>query len=134
MPERKDERTLGYEVRDLPPRAIVIFGMIILLTIAGAILLARWYYSALDSRFLARDRPPSPLAEPDTRPPEPRLQVTPQLELDEVRTRDRARLSGYRWIDRSQGTVQIPIERAIDLIAERGIPASQATPSRENSQ
>jgi hypothetical protein len=32
-----------------------------------------------------------------------------------------ARLAeGYRWIDREQGVVGVPIERAIELVVERG--------------
>lgn len=35
----------------------------------------------------------------------------------EEKTKD---LSGYRWIDRKKGTVAIPVERAMDLLVERG--------------
>ena len=33
------------------------------------------------------------------------------------------RLQGYHWVDQPAGVVQIPIERAIDLLAQRGLPA-----------
>ena len=38
-----------------------------------------------------------------------------------MQARDRERLNSYAWIDRETGTVRIPIERAMDLVAERGV-------------
>ena len=35
-------------------------------------------------------------------------------------------LDHYSWIDRSKGTVRIPIERAMELIAQRGLPVAPA--------
>jgi hypothetical protein len=31
-------------------------------------------------------------------------------------------LSTYGWVDRQNGTARIPIERAMDIIAEQGLP------------
>ena len=53
--------------------------------------------------------------------PQPRLQVDPQNDLMQTQARDRELLNSYGWVDRSTGTVRIPIERAMDLIAERGL-------------
>ncbi|MFI4890788.1 MAG: hypothetical protein ACHQIL_09680 [Steroidobacterales bacterium] len=48
------------------------------------------------------------------------LQSAPQDELRTYR-RDKARaLEGYRWVDRNGGVVQIPIERAMELVAAEG--------------
>ncbi len=50
--------------------------------------------------------------------PFPTLQSAPQDEL-RVYRRDMAHaLEGYRWVDRSGGIVQIPIERAMELVAK----------------
>jgi hypothetical protein len=32
-------------------------------------------------------------------------------------------LQGYHWVDQSQGVVQIPIDRAMDLVLQRGLPS-----------
>ena len=53
--------------------------------------------------------------------PQPRLQVDPQNELIEMQARDREILNSYAWVDRDAGTVRIPIDRAMELIAERGL-------------
>jgi hypothetical protein len=41
------------------------------------------------------------------------------------------RLNSYGWVDRTNGIVNIPIERAMDLIAARGLPTgtTRATPT-----
>ncbi|MGE5277937.1 MAG: hypothetical protein ACM3SU_13150 [Acidobacteriota bacterium] len=71
-------------------------------------------------------------------PPLPRLQVHATRHLREFRSAEEERLSTYGWMDRATGTVHIPIERAMDLVAKRGVaplpapggtsPAPAATP------
>ena len=39
--------------------------------------------------------------------------------------------SKYEWVDRSQGVARIPIDRAIDLIAEKGLPWGKVEPEPE---
>ena len=47
-----------------------------------------------------------------------------------MRAADNAELHSYGWINRDAGLIRIPIERAIDLTAIRGLPArKQATQS-----
>ncbi len=39
-----------------------------------------------------------------------------------LRDGQEATLAGYGWVDRKAGVVRVPIERAMDLVAERGVP------------
>jgi hypothetical protein len=39
-------------------------------------------------------------------------------------------LHGYAWVDKGSGAVRIPIERAIEIVAERGLPARSQEASR----
>jgi len=77
-----------------------------------------------------RDPAPSPLAEANERrlPPAPRLQDAPERDMQALRAEEDARLSSYGWIDRTAGIGRIPIDRAIDLILERGLPEVSAPP------
>ena len=59
-------------------------------------------------------------------PPVPRLQQFPRNELYTFRTEERDRLESYGWESKAAGTVHIPIEEAMKLMVERGLPA-QAT-------
>ena len=40
-------------------------------------------------------------------------------ELQKNREEGQARITGYRWIDRDQGVVSIPIEKAMELTVQR---------------
>jgi hypothetical protein len=54
--------------------------------------------------------------------PEPRLEVKPGASLAELRAAEDADLNSYGWIDRNTGTVRIPIDRAMQLLLDRGLP------------
>ena len=56
---------------------------------------------------------------------------TPRLETDDgnqdladLHDREDLLLNYYSWIDRSKGTVRIPIERAMEIIAHKGLPVA----------
>jgi hypothetical protein len=72
--------------------------------------------------------PPSPLAFVKGATPAPHLQYNPTQDLSALRAREQKQLSGYGWVDRSAGIVHIPIDRAMRLIAEKGIPADFGKP------
>ena len=61
-------------------------------------------------------------------PPVPRLQQFPRNELYTFSRDERARLGSYGWENKASGTVHIPIEEAMRLTVERGLPvqASEA--------
>lgn len=54
--------------------------------------------------------------------PEPRLQATPAVDLEKFRAAEENELNTYSWIDRSGGIVRLPIDRAMELIVQRGLP------------
>jgi len=57
--------------------------------------------------------------------PSPRLQVDPADDLAALRRAEEERLSSYGWIDRDRTTLHIPIDRAMALTAQRGLPGWQ---------
>jgi len=54
--------------------------------------------------------------------PQPQLQADPTIDLGAFQAAEEAKLHSYGWIDKSNGVVRIPIERAMDLVAQRGLP------------
>jgi hypothetical protein len=54
--------------------------------------------------------------------PEPRLIVTPAVDFEKLRAQEDEELKSYDWIDRKSGIVRIPIDRAMELIVQRGLP------------
>jgi hypothetical protein len=57
------------------------------------------------------------------RPPEPRLQTNPRLELQEMRAEENAVLQTYGWVDREKGVARMPIDEAMKIVVQRGLPA-----------
>jgi hypothetical protein len=57
--------------------------------------------------------------------PRPQLQIDPAQDLAAWRRTEEARLARYGWADRGRTAVHIPIDRAMSLIAERGLPGWQ---------
>jgi hypothetical protein len=55
-------------------------------------------------------------------PAGPRLETSPKADADRLRAAERERLEHFGWIDRANGVVRIPVARAMQLLAERGIP------------
>ncbi len=65
----------------------------------------------------------SPKSQPQYVPPEPRLIITPGQGLAVLLTNEDVELNSYGWIDRGSNILRIPIERAMELIAQRGLPS-----------
>ena len=59
--------------------------------------------------------------------PTPRVQTDDgNQDVADLHAREDLLLSNYTWADQTQGKVRIPIERAMELIAQRGIPVAAA--------
>jgi hypothetical protein len=56
-------------------------------------------------------------------PPEPRIEVAPYEQLQQMRAKEDHILTTYAWVDKESGTVRVPIDRAIDLLAAKGLPS-----------
>jgi hypothetical protein len=118
----------GYERRDLSVRAAVLFGVFLALT-AIAVHLVIWLLYSYFGRQAASTEvvqyPMAQMARPQL-PPEPRLQTEPREDLKALRREEDAILSSYAWVDRNAGVVRIPIDRAMQLVLERGLLSAQA--------
>lgn len=61
--------------------------------------------------------------------PAPRLLVDDgNADVADLHARENLLLNNYTWIDRSKGTVRIPIDRAMEIVAQQGLPV--APPSK----
>jgi hypothetical protein len=55
-------------------------------------------------------------------PPGPNLLTDEPGNLQEFRAREDAVLTTYGWVDESAGTVRVPVDRAKQMLLERGLP------------
>lgn len=65
-------------------------------------------------------------ATPTTLPPEPALESAPGVTADFVRSREEGPLNSYGWVDQKNGITHIPIQQAMTIIAQKGLPSRPA--------
>jgi hypothetical protein len=82
-------------------------------------------YAMLIDRALETGEQRYPLAasQGERLPPMPRLQQFPRNDLYEFRRGEQEFLEGYGWMNKEAGIVHIPIEEAMRLTVERGLPS-----------
>ena len=112
----------GHELSDLNPKSIALFAVALAVIIAlvfGTV----YVMSQLFLKAAVRSQTtPSPLSYTGEPAPEPSLEVNPGRDLKTMRAEEDKILKSYAWIDQEKNTVRIPIDRAIDILAERGLP------------
>jgi hypothetical protein len=122
-----EKPALSHEESDVDFRALLGFAAA-LVAVAIVVHLMVW---VLFRFFEARAARPTPVEYPlavqqeNRLPPEPRLQTNPREDLRELREGEEQTLSSYGWVDRNAGVVRIPIEEAMKLTIERGLPTRQ---------
>lgn len=126
----------GHEVTDISPLRVALTGLVLAVVIIVTLLVAYGlFYFFRGSEDRARPTP-SPLSYAPEPVPEPRLEVEPGEELNALRADEDETLKTYGWIDQEKGVVRIPIDRAIDILAERGLPtrATKSAPAAEKQR
>jgi hypothetical protein len=123
----------GFEQEDLSSRTALYFLAGLVLVCVVVYLIVFGMYRFLDSYATAHQPPMSPMVTPeaDTRAvtpgnaetfPQPRLEENERTQLRAfIEDQDR-KLATYDWVDKDRGTVRIPIDRAMELIEQRGLP------------
>jgi hypothetical protein len=126
----RDHPAVAHEESDVNVRAILT-AVVALIVLAGAIHVLLWMlFEHFAAERASADPPPVPLAAPAGQaPPEPRLQTRPRSDLDAFRAMERAWLAGEPAAGEPADVNRISIDRAKQLILERGLPARPgATP------
>jgi hypothetical protein len=138
----------GYEASDVRVSGVVKFlvGLTIFAAVVGV--LAYGLGKMLNARMKTEDGPPNRWAKQvdvrplGTMPSNPEMQnklsemtqsfPTPKLQTDDgnqdvsdLHAREDLLLENYSWADEAHSKVRIPIERAMELIAQRGLPVAK---------
>ncbi len=109
-----------------------IFGIVAFLLVSG---LAIHFILAGMLKSLNGTAPPTDLWRPSQPPakealkaaPFPVLQVSAPADLKSFRAREEETLQNYGWVDRRAGVVRVPIERAMELVLQEGLPVRTST-------
>jgi hypothetical protein len=116
-----------HETSDANIRGILGFGLgllIVGIVIHSAVWLLFQYFSVREARRVPAEYPLA-ASQSQRLPPEPRLQSNPREDLRAFRAREDAILTTYGWIDKTTGTVRIPIDQAMKMTLEQGLPVRQ---------
>lgn len=121
--EHDPKRGPGYETRDIRVRPLLYAGVGLVLLAVAAQLGMLVLFNVFEAREKLLGASARPLASELRRetPPEPRLQTSPLSDLQALRAWEDRVLTTYAWVDRAAGVVRIPVERAKDLVLERGL-------------
>ena len=145
----KHESTAGhgsYERQDISARGIFYFLAGLLAATLLISFLLSGLYKILDKRFETHQPPVSPLVAnvpkdprqvspqyPETAFPVPRLETDERTQLNSIRIAEEQKLNSYGWVDEKAGTVHIPIERAMAVLVQRGLPVHSQSGSEQPS-
>jgi len=124
--DRASEHRSTYEKRDVRALPVYLYGGILLLLVALSGLFVDWLFQRLKHAADA-DQKPVPAAAlranvPQT-PSPPAFSMYPARNLAEFRRAEDEFLRSYGWVDGQSATARIPLQRAMDLLVEHGLPA-----------
>jgi hypothetical protein len=122
--EHETEAGLHHETRDVHVRPLAWLGVGLALLVVVAILAMKGVFELLDRQQARTDvAPPPMMTQRPQQPPEPRLQTAPVPNRKLIVEQENERLNTYAWVDQKTGTVRIPVNQAMKLLAERGLSA-----------
>jgi hypothetical protein len=137
----------GFEQTDVKVTGILVFLVAMGIFVVVTAFTCYWIGKVINARMNKEDGPNSKWTQTvDVRqlgnmPSSPELQnkvaeitqsfPTPRLQLDDgnqdvadLHAREDILLDNYTWIDQSKGTVRIPIDRAMEIVAQKGLPVA----------
>ena len=113
---------LGFELADWRARPVLIiilatFAILVLafIVMAGLIFVTGGSIGDTSHTLTATGEAQAQL------PPEPRLEQNPNVDAERILAEAVERLETYGWENQGQGTAHVPIERAMELLLEKGV-------------
>ena len=129
-----DADDVKYETEDFSPRSIRWFTAGLAVLAVTVLLLMGGLLWLLSGGWPPRQGIVTPMVPAPNMSPEPDLQVASSLDYQAMRAAEESQLHSYRWVDREAGIAAIPIERAMEILADRGLPARKSPVKRPQSK
>ena len=110
----------GHETTDINVWAVGKFAIaLVVVTVLSLVLLfgLMKYFQSRETTEVVKT------VDPEKAFPQPQLQKLPIPDLRQFHADEDKVLNSYAWVDQPKGVVRIPIERAIDVLAQRGLPS-----------
>jgi len=129
----------GYEKSDASPRGLLYMVLVTTGFLVLACLSLIWLFDHFEKTQNPGSFVAAPFAGPRALPPPPRIQPDPGADLQSYRESEQNLLNTYGWVDRQNGVVRMPVDRAMELLLQRGLPTratgkqQDTTPRADNS-
>lgn len=125
----------AHETRDVNVRLVAYAGSGLILVVILAAIAMLWLFDFFSERTDREQVPPPPIARSARQePPQPRLQTNPRKDLADMRAEEDAVLDSYGWVDEKAGIARVPIGRAVEMVAEHGVPPRTKPAETEKSR
>lgn len=131
-PQNDDERAAlraGHEMTDVRVKGLFVFAgvllVVLMVVLVGLAVLFKGYGYLdryLDKRRAQGEPGSNSLVRMQPNYEGPLLQIRPEQDLHRMQRANAGDLRGYGWVDRGKGVVRLPIDRAMELVAQRGLP------------
>jgi hypothetical protein len=119
----------GHEDTTIPVRGLVIAaGILVAVILVCELMLKLWMDDFKVEEQKAEALHPGRQAIDVDQFPTPRLQESPPVELVQMMREERTRIASYGWVPKKAGIARIPVERAMDILAQKGLPKVPARP------
>ena len=143
--ELPEHDTVAFETSDVKARTIYVYLAVLAIAVILSYVVCVFILRATTNFAAESDTPPPPVRQEMgkdylTMPPEPRLQgvpghgTDPQYDLREKMREDIQANEKAGWIDQNSGIAQIPVEDAMRIIAEKGLPAASTPPAEKKKK
>ncbi len=132
--EQPSAHSMGHEKLDVHAPSIIKFAIGLAVVVALAMFLMAWMFRFLARRQPTYGPPPSPLVKGRQIPPGPLLEVNEGPALQRLLAGENEVLNSYGWVDKQNGVVRIPIDRAMKLLLQRGLPTRGENPETPHTK
>ncbi len=120
--EQNINGSTGHEHREASIQLVVVSAAALVVVVVFVMVLVWGIFNVLKKNQEAEQVSVSPLAPTFQAPPYPRIEDHPWEEIRRLHAREDNVLSTYGWQDQKAGIVRIPIDRAMDLMLQKGFP------------
>lgn len=122
----------GHELSDVDTRGLLTFLASLMASLAIVAAIVYWQYRRFEYLAQAGDPPPAPRAGERQPPAPPLLQVDEPADMSRMLAEQEPQLTRLEWVSRDDKLVRIPVERAMEIIATRGMPQWPAENPMQN--
>lgn len=120
---------LFHERTDAHVKPLVMFLVFMAVFVLSAFAIVTVLFEFFTQRTATIYGPAIELSTPGGESGAPQLQVVPGLDLRAIRADADAQLEGYGWVDERRGVAHVPIETAIEMLLESGLPTRSESDS-----